>query len=383
MWNFAERKSSEMWTSSVLIFQLLWRQNLINRLKSSRMDALQKPQIICHNQKSLDYAIHDVKWIPCSAKFIALGGKSNGAGVVQIYALTGEGVEKKDEFCKKEHFKCGTFDASSLRNRHLATGDFAGRLQVWDLEDNLVPIYKTTEHKSVINAIDGVSGTTSGCGAPEIVTGSRDGNVMVWDVRQKDAPRERLEETVGRLLLGNAYNNEERVIAAGYDNGDIKLFDLKTMRVKWSKCVKNGVVGLQFDRKNIPMNKLVATTLESKIYCFDVRTQHPKKGFAQVTEKAHNSTVWSAKHLPQNREIFMTMGGSGNAMLMEVQLSNETDADGIPYGVAGELTLLQNSTLSDQPITSFDWCADKLGLSVCSAFDQTIRVLITTKLNLY
>lgn len=75
------------------------------------------------------------------------------------------------------------------------------------------------------------------------------------------------------------------------------------------------VVGVQFDRKDIPMNKLVATTLESKIYCFDTRTQHPKKGFAQVMEKGHDSTVWSVKHLPQNRELFMTTGGSGTLCL--------------------------------------------------------------------
>lgn len=39
----------------------------------------------------------------------------------------------------------------------------------------MVPLYKSTEHKNVINAIDGVAGMSSGCGAPEIVTGSRDG----------------------------------------------------------------------------------------------------------------------------------------------------------------------------------------------------------------
>lgn len=61
----------------------------------------------------------------------------------------------------------------------------------------------------------------------------------------------------------------------------------------------------------------------------------------------------------------------------------ETDADGLEYGVPGELGLIQNSTLSDQPITSYDWCSDKIGLSVCASFDQTIRVLITTKLKQY
>ena len=33
------------------------------------------------------------------------------------------------------------------------------------------------------------------------------------------------------------------------------------------------------------MNKLVATTLESKFHVFDVRTQHPEKGFASLSEK--------------------------------------------------------------------------------------------------
>ena len=33
------------------------------------------------------------------------------------------------------------------------------------------------------------------------------------------------------------------------------------------------------------MNKLVATTLESKFHVFDLRTQHPEKGFAMLSEK--------------------------------------------------------------------------------------------------
>lgn len=61
----------------------------------------------------------------------------------------------------------------------------------------------------------------------------------------------------------------------------------------------------------------------------------------------------------------------------------EHDSDGLPYGVPGELSLIQNSTLTEQPITSFDWCPEKIGLAVCSSFDQSIRALITTKLNLF
>jgi hypothetical protein len=42
-------------------------------------------------------------------------------------------------------------------------------------------------------------------------------------------------------MLGNSYNDEERVLAAGYDNGDVKLFDLRNMALKWETNVKNGV----------------------------------------------------------------------------------------------------------------------------------------------
>ncbi len=50
-------------------------------------------------------------------------------------------------------------------------------------------------------------------------------------------------------------------------------------------------------------------------------------------------------------------------------------------GVPGSLTLLQNVGLSTQPLSSFSWSTDKLGLAVSTAFDQTLRVIVVTKLN--
>lgn len=47
------------------------------------------------------------------------------------------------------------------------------------------------------------------------------------------------------------------------------------------------VCSLEFDRKDISMNKLVATSLEGKFHVFDMRTQHPTKGFASVSEKVN------------------------------------------------------------------------------------------------
>ena len=39
-------------------------------------------------------------------------------------------------------------------------------------------------------------------------------------------------------------------------------------------------------------------------------------------------------------------------------------------------------SFSTQPISTFDWNTDKEGLCVMGCLDQTIRVLICTKLNL-
>ena len=45
------------------------------------------------------------------------------------------------------------------------------------------------------------------------------------------------------------------------------------------------------------------------------------------------------------------------------------------------MELLNSRTISTQPISCFDWSADKEGLAVCGAFDQMMRVMIVTKLN--
>ena len=51
-------------------------------------------------------------------------------------------------------------------------------MQIWDLESTEIPVYSVNGHKEIINAIDGVGGLGIGEGAPEIVTGSRDGKLL-------------------------------------------------------------------------------------------------------------------------------------------------------------------------------------------------------------
>lgn len=34
------------------------------------------------------------------------------------------------------------------------------------------------------------------------------------------------------MAFGNSHNDDERCVLAGYDNGDVKLFDLRTNKVR-------------------------------------------------------------------------------------------------------------------------------------------------------
>jgi WD repeat-containing protein 92 len=52
-------------------------------------------------------------------------------------------------------------------------------------------------------------------------------------------------------------------------------------------------------------------------------------------------------------------------------------------GVPGTVELLNARIITSQPIVSWDWSPDKEGLAVASCLDQTLRVLIVTKLHKY
>jgi len=156
--------------------------------------------------------------------------------------------------------------------------------------------------------------------------------------------------------------------------------------LQWDTNVKNGVCGIEFDRKDIIMNKCVATTLEGKFHVYDLRTYHHEHGYAGLEEKGPKATIWGVKHLPQNRDLFMLQGGNGALSLYKYNYPSQRsveDADGKKKGVIGTVELLNTQDIATQPIASLDWHRDKLGLGVLSSLDQQVKVVIVTKLNLY
>ena len=81
------------------------------------------------------------------------------------------------------------------------------------------------------------------------------------------------------------------------------------------------------------------------------------------------------------------MGGGGEITLWKYSYpdggrSKKHEKDNIEMGVAGKLEKLQNNQIAEQPISGFDWSPDKTGLALTTAFDQKIRLIIVTKLNM-
>eukprot|EP00042_Codosiga_hollandica_P025975 m.119437 g.119437 ORF g.119437 m.119437 type:complete len:356 (+) comp52054_c0_seq7:93-1160(+) len=346
--------------------------------------------IIEHSNKSLNYTIFGAKWIPASARMVAFGSHARGTAALQVYQLAHGKLELLVEVEKPSAIKCGTFGASSLSTRHFATGDFAGHLMVWDLERLDLPVFDAKAHGEIINCIDGCGGLNIGNGAPELVTASRDGSVKIWDIRQQDpvvdiSPSEgEHKRDCWAVAFGNSFDDDSRSVVAGYDNGDIKMFDLRTLSLQWETHLPNGICSLQFDRKDINMNKLLVTSLESKFHVYDLRTYNQKSGFTHLTESAHKSTIWCGAHLPQNRDVFMTCGGNGSLSLWKYQYPSSRvakDADNQDVGVVGTVSLVNNVALATQPISSIDWNMDKAGLFVTAAFDQALRVGFVTNVN--
>lgn len=191
-------------------------------------------------------------------------------------------------------------------------------------------------HDGIINGIDAVGGAGNS-GALEIVTGGQDGCVKVWDPRQNDkpvacfVPLQESEGGVGKqdcwtVAFGNTFNTSERYICAGYDNGDIKLFDLRRMKIQWEANVGHGICHMEFDRKFDKLNRLAVGTLDSGVFVFDFSECDNGTGGEALcirnNNKASNGrskmkkpTVWAAKHLPQNEKLLTTCDGHGMVQL--------------------------------------------------------------------
>jgi len=336
--------------------------------------ALEKTHIVEIFCESLPYTIHQTCWVPTSRRFVSVGSRPRATGALQVYKTKmgeSKNLEKVLDIETENSIRCATFSASDPIQRNVAIGDYKGNLSTFDLNSGSTkPLFSRKIHDDIINCIDGGSAP----GPCEIVTASRDGKVCVCDLRSEDpvvavlAP-EGEKRDCWSVSVGGTSGPSERSVVCGYDNGDLKLWDLKSNSVTWETNLRNGISAIQFSDPNGSLQRVTAGCLSGQIVTFDLSEKPEGKGYASFQQKVKDSaTVWVIQHCPQRRDVIATTGGSGELLIWRKQKK------------ALEYDQISSSLLSTQPISSFNWHPDKEGLAVMSAYDQTVRIALVTHL---
>lgn len=298
--------------------------------------------LLKHN---LSFTPYDTKWIPSSNKLCSVGATSNGLGKIAVYGLEDKRLELKQETELNSAVRCGAVTGPT---RHFATGDFDGQLQTWDIQRLDIPVTSFKAHNSIINSMDSFNQN----GEPqELVTGSRDGCVKVWDMRQPEKAvltvrSDKDPKDIWAVAFGVLKGH--RVIAVGYENGDIKLFSVDTAQYIWESQLKGGICAIDFDKERLCVSTLVGA-----------QTIDLESGKMTDIVQPTDVTLWSIRHVPQQPNYFSVVGGDGNLTTFDTKSS---------------VVVVDKLKLSQHPIISLDWHKDKKGLFATSSFDQTIKI---------
>ncbi|KAF9900656.1 WD repeat-containing protein 92 [Lobosporangium transversale] len=356
------------------------------------------------SQKSISFTAFQALWIPGTNRICSLGSNDTGFGVIQVHALTTNPLSSPkvsstattataktsdhviptlllhSETEKRVQFKSGTFRASARSSSlpNLITGDFEGHVGLWDLSRTEVPLNTFKAHEDVINCMDGTGSQT---GRPEYVTGCRDGSVKLWDMRQNHKetkevlPISNMSRTKGQkeadawsVALGaTGMDSDDLLIAIGYDNGDVRMVDIRMYRPIFERNIGHGVCSVEFDKRQGKPSILTATTLDGTLHTFTLaveqttETADVKDNVIQV-QSGEDSTLWQVRHIPQRPDILTVTDGGGKIHMYK-------------HGEkATKATSLGSQKMSTQGILSLEFNENLEGMFVGSDLDNNLQV---------
>eukprot|EP00092_Neocalanus_flemingeri_P023219 GFUD01025176.1.p1 GENE.GFUD01025176.1~~GFUD01025176.1.p1 ORF type:complete len:342 (-),score=127.70 GFUD01025176.1:42-1067(-) len=334
-------------------------------------------QILEHSSTLVNYTLFDVNWVPSSPRLVVCGSTLAGEGTLRVYSLAGQGLSEVGSATRTKAVRCGTFRSSSLEERLFCTGDFGGNVAVWDLEELSEPVEEVVGHTDMINCITGSQGDGG-----QLVTGSRDGLVKVWDRRNLRTSTVTMEGDEKRDCWAVTTLESGEFVAAGYSNGDVRVFDIRAGKVFWETSLPQGVTSLQFSgSKGEKLDRLVAGSLGGGVAVWDMQTRHKVQGYTRSDFRLEKTTVWGASMAPQDKGLMLATLGSGAVQLVRFKEPGHRvmiGGDGANVGTPGEFLKVSAKQLTDKPVTSSDWSQDRAGLVVTTSFDQNIRILIVT-----
>ena len=189
-----------------------------------------------------------------------------------------------------------------------------------------------------------------------LIPGGRDGEVKVWDQREMGSPVVRIAPEPGQTkhecwTVAHA-GQGSRLVAAGYDNGDIKLFDVRKMKIIWETTVSKAVSSLSFVEDDKGANCLVAGTDQGKLYKWNAKSPS-----STVTRQLDKSVVWDTKDISESSLLVNSLGSGGLSVCRYTSDSIE------------QVCSLQ---VSEPPLNAVTVSRDKPGLIVTTSLDKVI-----------
>ena len=161
--------------------------------------------------------------------------------------------------------------------------------------------------------------------------------------------------------------NQANYVAAGFDNGDIKVFDVRNSKIAWETSLSRGVSKLcviprNCDKDDKSENILMAGTVQGKMYTWNML----KPADTPLQQQLDKGTVWEATSLSQNKNLVVTVLGTGAMVLVNLE--------------EDKINKLLSHQVSEPPLTGLSASQDKPGLIATSSFDKTIRLFYYTGL---
>jgi len=337
-----------------------------------------EPGLVQVTKFSSNFTLLSCTWVPSSPRLAAVGSSLQGQGRLAVYALSGAGLTEVARGGGRaggatRALRCSTFGGTG-DSRHLVTGDFTGRLEVWDPEILAQPVDQVSAHDDLVNCVAGAAG--------QVVTGSRDGRVRAWDPRRLARSTASIEGEAGgpaHDCWAVAAGRDGHTVVGGYSNGDIRLFDLrKPAGCLWATELPGGVTSLE-----VGEGRLVGATVTGGLHLWDLATRHPEFGYCRTDSKVEGGCLWQVAACPQAPALLAAASQAGCLQLVghEAPLAATVESsDGMDVGIPGHLIHSTNTQLADRPVTSLSWSPDKAGLLAATSFDQTLRVCLATNL---
>lgn len=121
------------------------------------------------------------------------------------------------------------------------------------------------------------------------------------------------------MVVGNAHSVDDRSVCAGYENGDISLFDLRKVSMLWNKNMpKTGICSVAFDSPEKPRGNIFWTGLNGAhgvLSTHQTTTQVGPVEAVPVKDKPA-VTIWRGKPSPHNPGLLGETDLEGNFRIL-------------------------------------------------------------------